>query len=316
MEHVVRRLAIIGQGLIGSSITRAASAFGVAAQIAVTDLSPRVRSKVIEFGLGDSEVLPNNTAVVRDADLIVICVPVGQIAAVAQEIEPYIKDGAIVTDVGSVKGPVVRDVVAHIPPGAHFVPAHPLAGTEKSGPESGFANLFSNQWCILTPPEGESPSAIDKVKAFWQAIGSHVEIMTPKHHDYVLAITSHVPHLIAFTIFHTALRHERVTESEVMKFSAGGFRDFTRIASSNPAMWRDIFLYNKDAIIDVLLEFNADLSFLAEIIRKEDGEKIFDQLSKSRLARRRVIEKEHISIKAKAKNRLRKGLSRPYSLDD
>ena len=316
MAHVINKLAVIGQGLIGSSITRAVGEYGVARQITVTDSSPKIRSKVIELGLGEAKVVSTNEAAVEGADLIVICVPVGRIGEVVQQIAKAIKSGAIVTDVGSTKVSVITDAAPYIPEGVHFVPAHPLAGTERSGPGSGRTNLFQNQWCILTPPNGTVPGAVEKVKDFWQGIGAHVEIMKPRHHDHVLAITSHVPHLIAFTIFHTALRHERVTDSEVMKFSAGGFRDFTRIASSNPTMWRDIFLSNKEAILDVLFELTADISSLSEAIRRDDGEMLFNHLSMSRLARRKAIEKEHISVKSKPKPKPVRMLSRPYSSDD
>lgn len=316
MERMIQRLAIIGQGLIGSSITRAARAYGVAREITITDSNEKVRNRTVEIGLGDAKVVSTNIAAVEGADFIVLCVPVGQIAEVVQEIGGVVRKGAILTDVGSVKGSVIRDTAPYISREVHFIPAHPLAGTESSGPESGLTEMFLDRWCILTPPSGADLDAVEEVKRFWQAIGSHVEIMDPKHHDYVLAITSHIPHLIAFTIFHTALRHERITDSEVMKYSAGGFRDFTRIASSNPAMWRDIFLNNKEAILDVLLQFNADLSSLTEAIRKSDGERIFDDLSTSRLARRKVIEREHISAKPKLKPRDAKPLFRPYSSGD
>ena len=198
----------------------------------------------------------------KDADLVILCIPVGACGPVAQEIAAHLKPGAIVSDVGSVKGAIVRDMAPHLPDGVHFVPAHPVAGTEHSGPDSGFAELFINRWCILTPPEGADPDAVERLRAFWAALGAKVEIMTPDHHDLVLAITSHLPHLIAYTIVGTADELAQVTSSEVMKFSAGGFRDFTRIAASDPTMWRDVFLANKEAVLEMLGTFNEDLSKL------------------------------------------------------
>lgn len=313
MEIIASKLAIIGQGLIGSSITRSARASNLAGEIVVTDTSAKVRDRIKTLGLGEARVVPTNIEAVEGADLVVLCVPVGQMASVAGEIGHSLKDGAILTDVGSVKESVIRDVAPYIVRGVHLVPAHPLAGTERSGPDSGVADMFQDRWCIVTPPKNADPAAVEKVKRFWRAMGSYVETMDPRHHDYVLAITSHVPHLIAFTIFHTALRHERITDSEVMKFSAGGFRDFTRIASSNPTMWRDIFLQNREAILDVLAEFTADLKGLSDAIGSEDGDRIFKDLSTSRLTRRKVIEREHISVKAKSPPRPIPPLARPYS---
>lgn len=298
MAPVVNRLAIVGQGLIGSSITRAVSANRAARELAVTDAAPKVRRTVAELGLGMARVVETSAEAVRDADLVVACVPVGQYGALAQEIGPHLKPGAIVSDVGSVKGAVVRGMLPHLPKNIHLVPAHPLAGTEHSGPEAGLADLFENRWCIVTPLEGADGGAVETVRAFWKALGSEVEVMSVQHHDDALAITSHLPHLIAFAIFHTGLKHEEASQSEVMKYSAGGFRDFTRIASSNPTMWRDIFLNNKEAVLRVLKQFNADLSSLAKAIEENDGAMLVDALSKSRLTRRKVIEKEHISVTA------------------
>lgn len=298
MAPVVNRLAIIGQGLIGSSITRAVSANKIARELVVTDASAKVRKTVAELGLGIAKVVETSTDAVRDADLVVACVPVGQYGALAKEIGPHLKASAIVCDVGSVKGAVVRDMLLHLPKSVHLVPAHPLAGTEHSGPESGLADLFENRWCIVTPLEKANENAVETVCAFWRAMGSEVETMSVSHHDKALAITSHLPHLIAFTIFHTGLKHEEISNAEVMKYSAGGFRDFTRIASSNPAMWRDIFLNNKEAVLEVLKQFNVDLADLAKAIEHDNADKIVDILSKSRLTRRKVIEKEHISVTA------------------
>jgi cyclohexadieny/prephenate dehydrogenase len=298
MEAVVNRLAIVGQGLIGSSITRAVSLRRLVRELVVTDVSPKVRKTVAELGLGIAKVVDTSAEAIRGADLVVACVPVGQYGALAKEIGPHLKPGAVVTDVGSVKGAVVRDMRPHLPANVQLVPAHPLAGTENSGPESGLADLFENRWCIVTPLPGAQIEAIETVRRFWKALGAEVEVMPVEQHDKALAITSHLPHLIAFAIFHTGLKHEETSHSEVMKYSAGGFRDFTRIASSNPTMWRDIFLNNKQAVLEVLKQFNADLSELAKAIEDDNGQKIFETLSTSRLTRRKVIEKEHISVTA------------------
>jgi cyclohexadieny/prephenate dehydrogenase len=315
MSTIFNRLAIIGQGLIGSSITRAIYEHSVAGEVTITDSSPKVRKRLRDLGLGTAKVVDTNREAVEGADLVIACVPVGKYGAVAKEIAKHLQHGAILSDVGSVKGSVVRDVLPQIPAHVRFIPAHPLAGTEQSGPDSGLANLFENRWCILTPSNDSDARAIKKVKSFWEALGTQVEIMSVEHHDYVLAITSHLPHLIAFSIFHTAIHHEQLTNSEVIKFSAGGFRDFTRIASSNPTMWRDIFLNNKEAVLKVLEEFNSDISELAKAIEQGDAEKLIDNLSTSRLTRRRVIEKEHISLAPK-KAKEERILARPYGGND
>jgi cyclohexadieny/prephenate dehydrogenase len=283
------KIALIGFGLIGGSIARAARAQGLAKQIVTTARSAKTRARVLELGIVDS-VVEANTEAAKDADLIILCIPVGACGSVTEEIGPYLKKGAIISDVGSVKGSVVRDMAPHIPPGVHFVPAHPVAGTEHSGPDSGFAELFTNRWCILTPPEGTDPAAVEKLRAFWTAIGAKVEIMTPDHHDLVLAITSHLPHLIAYTIVGTADELGQVTSSEVMKFSAGGFRDFTRIAASDPIMWRDVFLANKEAVLEMLGTFTEDLSKLTRAIRRGDGEALFDHFTRTRAIRRGIVE--------------------------
>ena len=227
---------------------------------------------------------------VKDADLVILCVPVGANGAVAEEIGASLKPGAIVSDVGSVKGAVVSAVRPHLPAGVHFVPAHPVAGTEYSGPDAGFADLFVGRWCILTPPDGEAAEAIATVQSFWTGVGSNVEIMSPAHHDLVLAITSHVPHLIAFNIVGTAADLEEVTQSEVIKFSAGGFRDFTRIAASDPTMWRDVFLHNKEAVLEMLGRFNEDLAALQRMIRWGDGDGLFELFTRTRAIRRGIIQ--------------------------
>ena len=242
-----------------------------------------------ELGVAD-RVVETNAEAADDADLVILSIPVGACGAVAQEIAPHLKPGAIVSDVGSVKGAVVRDMAPHLPASVHFVPAHPVAGTEHSGPDSGFAELFINRWCILTPPEGTDTAAVEKLRAFWTAIGARVETMTPEHHDLVLAITSHLPHLIAYTIVGTADELGEVTSSEVMKFSAGGFRDFTRIAASDPTMWRDVFLSNKDAVLEMLGTFNEDLSKLTRAMRRGDGEALFEHFTRTRAIRRGIVE--------------------------
>jgi cyclohexadieny/prephenate dehydrogenase len=282
-------LAIIGPGLIGSSIARAARAQGAVRSIVATARSPNTRKRVAELGIAD-KVTETNAEAVEGADLVIVCVPVGICGGVAKEIGPHLKPGAIVSDVGSVKGSVVRDMGAHLPKTVHFVPAHPVAGTEHSGPDAGFAELFENRWCILTPPEGTAPEPVEKLAAFWRLLGANVDTMTPEHHDLVLAVTSHLPHLIAYTIVGTADELETVTRSEVLKFSAGGFRDFTRIAASDPVMWRDVFLNNKEAVLEMLGRFNEDVAALTKAIRRGDGEALSEHFSRTRAIRRGVIE--------------------------
>jgi cyclohexadieny/prephenate dehydrogenase len=284
-----RRIALIGFGLIGGSIARAAREQGLAGEIVATAHTARTRARVNELGIVE-RVAETNAEAVQDADLVILCTPVGACGAVAQEIAGHLKKGAIVSDVGSVKGAVVRDMAPHLPANVHFIPAHPVAGTEHSGPDSGFAELFIDRWCILTPPEGTETSAVEKLRAFWAALGARVEIMTPDHHDLVLAITSHLPHLIAYTIVGTADELAQVTSSEVIKFSAGGFRDFTRIAASDPTMWRDVFLANKDAVLEMLGTFNEDLSKLTRAIRRGDGEALFEHFTRTRAIRRGIVE--------------------------
>ncbi len=283
------RLALIGSGLIGSSIARAARAQGAARSIVATARSPETRRRVAELGIAD-QVAESNAAAVDGADLVIVCIPVGMSGAVAKEIGPHLKPGAVVSDVGSVKASIMRDMAPHIPKGVHFIPAHPVAGTEYSGPDAGFAELFVNRWCILTPPEGADATQVERLAAFWTALGANVETMSAEHHDLVLAVTSHLPHLIAYTIVGTADELGAVTRSEVMKFSAGGFRDFTRIASSDPTMWRDIFLANKDAVLEMLGRFNEDVAGLTRAIRRGDGEALFNLFTRTRAIRRGVVE--------------------------
>jgi cyclohexadieny/prephenate dehydrogenase len=283
------RIALIGFGLIGGSIARAAREQGLATEVVTTARSAASRARVVELGVVD-RVVETNAEAVKGADLVILCIPVGACGAVAAEIAPHRKPGAIVSDVGSVKAAIVKDMAPYLPASVHFVPAHPVAGTENSGPDSGFAELFINRWCILTPPEGTDTDAVEKLRAFWSAIGAKVEIMTPEHHDLVLAITSHLPHLIAYTIVGTADELAQVTSSEVIKFSAGGFRDFTRIAASDPTMWRDVFLANKEAVLEMLGTFNEDLSKLTRAIRRGDGEALFEHFTRTRAIRRGIVE--------------------------
>jgi cyclohexadieny/prephenate dehydrogenase len=283
------KIAIIGLGLIGSSIARAARRGGLADCIAGFDADAGVRASAAALGFCDT-LAADAAAAVADADLVLLCVPVGGCGPVAQVIATHLKTGAILSDVGSVKGAVIRDVGPHVPAGVHFVPAHPIAGTEFSGPEAGFASLFDGRWAILTPPAGTDPAAVERLKRFWQGLGSQVDVMDPSHHDLVLAITSHLPHLIAYNIVGTAHDLERVTEGEVIKYSAGGFRDFTRIAASDPTMWRDVFLNNREAVMDVLGRFNEDLSVLQRAIRDGDGEKLFKFFTRTRAIRRAIID--------------------------
>ncbi|MDB5548792.1 MAG: Prephenate dehydrogenase [Tardiphaga sp.] len=282
------RVAIIGAGLIGGSIARAARQQGIVRSIVVTARSDASRARLTELGFAD-EVVATNAEAATNADLVILCVPVGICGAVAEEIAPHLKAGAVVSDVGSVKGSVLKDMAAHLPDHVHLIPAHPVAGTENSGPDAGFAELFINRWCILTPPAGAEATQVERLASFWRAIGANVETMTAEHHDKVLAVTSHLPHLIAYTIVGTADELEGVTESEVLKFSAGGFRDFTRIAASDPTMWRDVFLSNKDAVLDMLGEFQEDLSKLTRAIRRGDGEALFEHFTRTRAIRRGIV---------------------------
>jgi len=283
------RLALIGVGLIGSSIARAARTQGVVRSIVATARSAATRRRVAELKLAD-EVTDTNAAAAAGADLVIACVPVGQSGPVAQEIAARLKPGAILSDVGSVKGAVLDAMAPHVPAGVHLIPAHPVAGTEHSGPDAGFAELFVNRWCILTPPPAADAAAVEHLAAFWRALGANVESMPAEHHDLVLAITSHLPHLIAYTIVGTAEDLSEVTRSEVLKFSAGGFRDFTRIAASDPTMWRDVFLANKDAVLEILGRFNEDVATLTRAIRRGDGETLFNLFTRTRAIRRGIVE--------------------------
>jgi cyclohexadieny/prephenate dehydrogenase len=284
-----QKVALIGFGLIGGSIARAARAQGLAGEIVTTARSAKTRARVAELGIVD-RVVDSNAEAVKDADLVILCIPVGACGPVAQEIAGFLKPGAIVSDVGSVKAQVVRDMAPHLPPGVHFVPAHPVAGTEHSGPDAGFAELFIGRWCILTPPPAADAGAVERLSTFWRSLGAKVATMSAEHHDLVLAITSHVPHLIAYTIVGTADDLSAVTRSEVLQYSAGGFRDFTRIAASDPTMWRDIFLANKAAVMEMLGRFNADLSRLTRAIEDGDGTALFDLFTRTRAIRRGIVD--------------------------
>ncbi len=287
-EPVFPRLALIGIGLIGASIALAARRGGLVRAIAISTRSAATLKRAEELGLGDSYHADPAEAV-RDADCVILCIPVGAYAAVTKAIAGALKPGAIVSDVGSVKASVIAQVQPHLPKGVHFVPAHPVAGTEYSGPDAGFAELFENRWCILTPTPDADPQAVAKTQDFWRGMGSNVEVMDARHHDLVLAITSHVPHLIAYNIVGTAADLETVTQSEVMKFSAGGFRDFTRIAASDPTMWRDVFLNNREAVLEMLGRFMEDLTAVQRLIRYGDGDRLFELFTRTRAIRRGII---------------------------
>ncbi len=288
-EPVFSRVAIVGAGLIGSSIARAARDYGAAREIAILDAAPQVMTRVRELGIAD-EASGEAARALKGADLVVICTPVGACGAVAESIAPHLQPGAILSDVGSVKGAVVAQVAPHVPRGVQFIPAHPLAGTEFSGPDAGFASLFQNRWCILTPPEGADAHAVGRLADFWSRIGARVETMSAEHHDKVLALTSHLPHLIAYNIVGTADDFGEQTRSEVIKFSASGFRDFTRIAASDPTMWRDIFLNNREAVLEMLQRFTEDLTALQRAIRWGEGDKLQDLFTRTRAIRRSIIE--------------------------
>ena len=284
-----KRLALIGVGLIGSSIALAAKRAGLVDGIVGCARSQATRDKAVELGIVEA-MHEDPAETVAGADLVIVCTHLGSYGAIGKAMAPGLAQGAIVTDVGSVKGCVARDLGPHIPDGVHLVPGHPVSGSEKSGPEAGFETLFDDRWWILTPDEGADQASVETLTAFVQALGSRVEIMDADHHDLVLAVTSHLPHLIAYNIVGTAADLESVTESEVFKFSAGGFRDFTRIAASDPVMWRDVFLNNRDAVLEMLGRFNEDLSALQRAIRWGQGDALEDLFARTRAIRRGVIE--------------------------
>jgi len=283
------RVSLIGMGLIGASLARAIRLRMPTVRLTVHDADPAVCARVTALALAD-DVTDTAAAAVIDADLVILCVPVRAMGGIAAAIAPELSAGCIVSDVGSVKAAVLADLRAALPAQVHIVPAHPVAGTEQSGPDAGFATLFDGRWCILTPDDDTDAGAVVQVAAFWEGLGARTQVMTPVHHDLVLAVTSHLPHLIAYTIVGTASDLEDVTRSEVIKYSAGGFRDFTRIAASDPTMWRDVFLSNKDAVLEVLQRFSEDLSALQRAIRWGDGETLHALFTRTRAVRRTIVD--------------------------
>lgn len=287
-ELLFDRVALLGIGLIGSSLALAIKRCSLANHIAIYTRSQKTLNRAAKLELGDSYHSEVAKAV-KGADLVIFCAPLGANTALAKASAPALAEGAIVSDVGSCKRSVIDDITPHLPDHAVLVPAHPVAGTEHSGPDAGFAELFDSRWCILTPEAGTDQTAVNKISQFWQQIGSNVEIMDADHHDQVLAITSHLPHLIAYTIVETATDLENDLQKEVVKFSAGGFRDFTRIAASDPTMWRDVFLNNRDAVLETLGRFTEDLTALQRAIRRGDGDQLHDSFTRTRALHRGVI---------------------------
>ncbi|MFD0978782.1 prephenate/arogenate dehydrogenase family protein [Tropicimonas aquimaris] len=289
MSRVYDRVAYIGLGLIASSMIHAGRRAGLQGEIVGTARSAETRAIAAEDGLCDV-VAETAAEAVKDADLVVLCVPVGAMGAVAEEIGPHLKPGCTVSDVGSVKRAVIEAVKPHLPEGVHFIPAHPLAGTEHSGPRSGFAELFENRYTLIVPEGDTDPQALARLERFWAGMGAHVELMEPEHHDLVLMVTSHAPHLIAYTMVGVADDLRRVTDSEVIKYSAAGFRDFTRIAASDPTMWRDVFLNNREATMEILGRFIEELMRLQRAIRKGDGDLLHEYFTRTRAIRRGIIQ--------------------------
>lgn len=288
-EPVFKRLALLGVGLIGSSVARAAKARGLAGEIVANARTRRTLDRVAELGFAD-RIEPDPAAAVEDADCVMLCAPVGTYAGLATAIAEHLAPGAILTDVGSTKQSVIRDVGPLVPPGVHFVPGHPVAGTEHSGPDAGFAALFEGRWTLLTPLPDTDPEAVERVAEFWRRCGAMVELMEPEHHDRVLAIVSHLPHLIAFTICGTADDLADESRKQVLQFAASGFRDFTRIAASDPEMWRDIFLNNRDALLEMLARFMEDAQAMARAVRWGDAAYIEDRINRGRKIRRSLLE--------------------------
>ena len=289
MNNTFEKVCIIGLGLIGGSIGLAIKRSNISNQITGYARSNSTLERAIELGLVDS-VRDNLKDAVNNSDLVILATPLSTFRELVEEMSPFLKKGCIITDTGSAKLTVIEDLKDILPNGVEFVPGHPIAGTEESGPDAGFAELFDNRWCILTPTEDNSSNAVDLVKGFWESIGSKVEIMDPMHHDKVLAITSHIPHLIAFNIVGTANNLANVTEKEVVKYSAGGFRDFTRIAASDPKMWSDIFTYNSDAVLEMLDLFSNDLAKLKAAVIKKDSDLLFSNFEKTREVRKNIID--------------------------
>ncbi len=289
MSELFKKVAVIGLGLIGSSLTRAISENGIALEVAGFDRDEGVRDAATDIGIG-AEIYGDLRGAVKGADLVIMSVPVGVIGQLVKEMAPFLNSEAILTDVGSVKGEVIKKVLPHLPPSIVFVPGHPVAGTEQSGPGAGFASLFDGRWCILTPIEGTPSQKLELVRSLWERVGSLIEEMDAEHHDMVLAITSHIPHLIAYNIVGTAADLEEVTESEVIKYSAGGFRDFTRIAASDPVMWRDVFMNNQTAVLEMLGRFVEDLTELQKHIRRGNSEELEALFLKTRKIRQSIVE--------------------------
>ncbi|MEL6643221.1 MAG: prephenate/arogenate dehydrogenase family protein [Pseudomonadota bacterium] len=289
MSVIYNRVALIGLGLIASSMAHAMRRDGLAGEIVGTARSAETRGIAKEIGLCD-RVVATAAEAVAGADLVVLATPIGVMGRVAQEIAPHLAPGATVTDVGSVKRAVIEAVGPHIPEGVHFIPGHPLAGTEHSGPRSGFAELFDGKWFLILPSKGEDPDAVDRLRRLWEGMGSFVDVMDVDRHDLVLAVTSHAPHLIAYTMVGVADDLRRVTDQEVIKYSAAGFRDFTRIAASDPIMWRDVFLTNKDATLEILGRFTEELFALQRAIRQGDGDHLHDYFTRTRAIRRGIVE--------------------------
>jgi cyclohexadieny/prephenate dehydrogenase len=288
-QKLFEQIALIGIGLIGSSLSRAFRRDSPETTIVACARRPETLAVVRRLALAD-KITDDPAEAVQGADLVVIATPLSAYAKIGQRIRPVLKLGAIVTDVGSVKEAVIQVLQPHLPAGVHFVPGHPVAGTEHSGPESGFAELFRDRWCILTPPSGAAPEPVAEIRRMWEGFGMRVVTMSAAHHDKVLAMTSHLPHLIAYTIVGTATSLEESLKSEVIQFSASGFRDFTRIAASDPVMWRDIFLNNRDAVLEILQRFSEDLTALQRAIRWEEGDKLQDLFTRTRATRRSIIE--------------------------
>ncbi len=289
MAVLYDRVALIGLGLIASSIALGIREQGLARRIVGHARTLKTREIALELGLVDA-VYATAAEVVKGADLVIFCAPVGAMAGLAAEVAPHLLAGATVSDVGSVKQAVIKAIGPHLPDGVHFIPAHPLAGTEHSGPRAGFSSLFHNRWCLLTPPKGVDAAALARLRALWEGLGANVDLMDPDHHDLVLAVTSHAPHLIAYTMVGVADDLKRVTEREVINYSAAGFRDFTRIAASDPTMWRDVFLNNKEATLEILGRFTEELFDLQRAIRRGDGEQLFNYFTRTRAVRRGIIE--------------------------
>ena len=288
MSEGFSHVALIGLGLIASSICHSARRLDPTPRLTGTARSAATRETARQIAL--CEVFDDPAGAVTGADLVILCVPPGAMSMVAEQIAPHLAEGAIVSDVGSVKRSVIEDVSPHLPPHVTFIPAHPLAGTEKSGPNAGFAELFDKRWCLLTPLEGTDPAQVRRLAEFWQSLGSQVELVDPDRHDLVLAVTSHAPHLIAYTMVGVADDMSRVTQSEVIKYSAAGFRDFTRIAASDPTMWRDVFLHNRDATLEILGRFTEELFALQRAIRTGEGEMLFDYFTRTRDIRRGIVD--------------------------